>query len=136
MIHANHPSTPATIRAHPGINNPENRSSGRLREKYCCGWRDLAHHSDVGRAWSNVKLLVFKLYVNENTATGLYSYIGSVNFFRDETVLLGLREAIDTQALWTRGQNGLGPPTDLYYLVDRYATLTKDFLRDSKRWRK
>ena len=91
---------------------------------------------DVGRAWSNVKLLVFKLYVNENTATGLYSYIGSVNFFRDETVLLGLREAIDTKALWTRGQNGLGPPTDLQYLVDRFATLTKDFLRVSKRWRK
>lgn len=91
---------------------------------------------DVGRAWSNVKLLVFKLYVNENTATGLYSYIGSVNFFRDEAVLLGLREAIDTKALWTRGQNGLGPPTDLQYLVDRFATLTQDFLRDSKRWRK
>ncbi|MCZ6665057.1 MAG: hypothetical protein O7B81_07120 [Gammaproteobacteria bacterium] len=91
---------------------------------------------DVGRAWTNVKLLVFKLYVNENTATGLYSYVGSVNFFRDETVLLGLREAIDTKALWTRGQNGLGPPTDLQYLVDRFATLTQDFLRVSSRWRK
>ena len=40
------------------------------------GWK-LVKRYEVNTK-DNVKLLVFKLHVNENTASGLYSYAGSV----------------------------------------------------------
>lgn len=93
--------------------------------------RDQYH--DHGADWTNVRLLVYKLYVNENTATGLYSYIGSLHLLPQETVMMRLSDAVQLNPIWTRGQNGLGPPTDLRYLIDRFKKMTEAFLRENRR---
>lgn len=93
--------------------------------------RDVYH--DYGADWTNVRMLVYKLYVNENTATGLYSYIGSVHLLPEETVMMRLSEAIQLNPIWTRGQNGLGPPTDLRYMIDRFTKMTEAFIRENRK---
>ena len=85
---------------------------------------------DNGRDWANVKVVIYRLIVNSNTATGLYSYVGSVNVFNKDALGMASRAALDTNPLWTRGYNGFGPPSELGRLVDYYGKMTKDFLKN------
>ena len=85
---------------------------------------------DNGRDWANVKVVIYRLIVNSNTATGLYSYVGSVNVFSKDALGMASRDALDTNPLWTRGYNGFGPPSELGRLVDYYGKMTRDFLKN------
>jgi serine/threonine protein kinase len=84
----------------------------------------------TGVASTQLKLLIFRLTVNENTATGLYSYAGSLNVFPDDALGLDPRAALNTRPTWTQGYNGLGPPSDLRWMLDHYARMTSAFVAE------
>ena len=85
---------------------------------------------DANYAWTNVKLMAYRLSVNENTATGLYSYAGSLNILEDASLRTSLSAALDKPPQWTRGHSGLGPPTDLRTLLDRLVDITQAFVEN------
>ena len=93
------------------------------------GWK-LVKRYEVNTK-DNVKLLVFKLHVNENTASGLYSYAGSVNLLGKENMFQDVAIAIRSNPIWTRGINGIGQPSDLRWLPQRFAQLVKTFLSEA-----
>ena len=93
------------------------------------GWK-LVKRYEVNTK-DNVKLLVFKLHVNENTASGLYSYAGSVNLLGKENMFQDVAIAIRSNPIWTRGINGMGQPSDLRWLPQRFAQLVKTFLSEA-----
>ncbi len=88
--------------------------------------RDEVH--DAGWSWNNLRLLVFRLSVNENTATGLYSWAVSLNVLDKPALRLSLPQAMETPAEWTRSRNGLGPPTDLQQMVGLYREMSQAWL--------
>jgi len=88
--------------------------------------RDEVH--DAGWSWNNLRLLVFRLSVNENTATGLYSWAVSLNVLDKPALRLSLPQAMETPAEWTRSRNGLGPPTDLQQMVGLYREMSEAWL--------
>ena len=90
--------------------------------------RDQVH--DAGWTWNNVRLVIYRLTVNENTATGLYSWAGSVNVLDTATLKLSLPRALKEPPLWTDGENGLGPPGDLRRMVGYYVEMTRAFLNN------
>ncbi len=83
---------------------------------------------DANYKWTNVKLMAYRLSVNENTATGLYSYAGSLLVLPRDTLILPLTAAMDRSPVWNRGHNGLGPPTDLRKLFDQFVDMTRAYL--------
>jgi len=88
--------------------------------------RDEVH--DAGWSWNNLRLLVFRLSVNENTATGLYSWAVSLNVLDKPALRLSLPQAMETPAEWTRSRNGLGPPTNLQQMVGLYREMSEAWL--------
>ncbi len=70
--------------------------------------------------------------VNENSATGLYSYAGSLNVFGADALRLAPRAALDMQPTWSKGHNGLGPPSDLRWMLDHYEKMTAAFLAEHR----
>ena len=85
---------------------------------------------DHGADWANITLVIYRLNVNSNTATGLYSYVGSVNVFGKQVLGRTTRSALDTNPIWTRGYNGFGPPSELGRMVDYYGKMTQAFLEN------
>lgn len=86
----------------------------------------------AGIAPTNLKVLIFRLMVNENSATGLYSYAGSLHVFGPDVLRLAPRAALDMQATWSKGHNGLGPPSDLRWMLDHYEKMTAAFLAEHR----
>lgn len=90
--------------------------------------RDMVH--DANYKWTNVRIMAYRLNVNENTATGLYSYAGSLNIFPGDMVVLPIRTVLEKPAEWNRGDNGLGPPSDLSGLRNQYVEFTRAYLQN------
>ncbi|MEQ8659395.1 MAG: hypothetical protein RLW62_01120, partial [Gammaproteobacteria bacterium] len=88
--------------------------------------RDAVH--DAGWTWNNLRLVVFRLTVNENTATGLYSWAIAVNVYDQPALRLSLSRALETPHEWTQSRNGLGPPTDLQQMVGMYEEMSSAWL--------
>jgi hypothetical protein len=88
--------------------------------------RDQVH--DAGWTWNNVDLVIYRLTVNENTATGQYSWAGSLNVYDGDLLRVSLQQALASPSTWTLSRNGLGPPTDLQRLVDHFVEMTRNFL--------
>ncbi|MEQ8497481.1 MAG: hypothetical protein RLW42_24960, partial [Gammaproteobacteria bacterium] len=88
--------------------------------------RDAVH--DAGWTWSNLRLIVFRLTVNENTATGLYSWAAGINVYDKPALRLALSRALETPHEWTQSRNGLGPPTDLQQMVGFYEAMSRAWL--------
>ncbi|MGE0485609.1 MAG: protein kinase [Gammaproteobacteria bacterium] len=88
--------------------------------------RDQVH--DAGWTWNNIDLVIYRLTVNENTATGQYSWAGSVNVFDGGLLKVSLQQALASPTKWTLSRRGLGPPTDLQHMVEHFVEMTRNFL--------
>ncbi|MGB1885470.1 MAG: hypothetical protein ACPHUF_16330 [Gammaproteobacteria bacterium] len=83
---------------------------------------------DAGYRWTNVRLMAYWLAINENSATGLYPYRASLLALPKETLKLSLTTAMDSAQVWNRGENGLGPPSDMRKVRGYFVEMTRAFL--------
>lgn len=72
--------------------------------------------------------MIVRLYVSENTATGLFSWISSLDILDTPALRLSLAAALEQPLEWTQRMNGLGAPTELQRLVGHYTTMARSYV--------
>ncbi|MEM7541854.1 MAG: protein kinase [Pseudomonadota bacterium] len=84
---------------------------------------------DENYRWTNLSLVIFKLSVNENSANGLYSYASSLNVYGHDLITLPTREVLEIRPDWTKGYNGLGPESDLRFVMEHFVKMSESFVK-------